>query len=187
MTSPFMWYLNRGTGVTLMALMTLSTVFGVLATGRGFTPVWPRFLTQGLHRTLSGLSATLLALHAVTAVVDEYVDIRWWHALVPLTGTYEPGWLALGVLSLDLTLAVVVTSLLRSRISPRLWFLVHLSAYAAWAAGVVHGLGIGTDAGRSWFTTLTIVCVSLVGVAAITRIAGSTRRSRQNRVEAMSR
>ena len=146
MTTPILWYLNRGTGVALLVLFTLTVVLGVLSTGRGFTTLWPRFLTQGLHRTLAGLSTGLLLAHALTAVIDEYVDIRWWQAVVPFGATYEPLWLALGTLSLDLTVMVVVTSLLRSRISTRAWFLIHLLSYAAWLAAVVHGLGIGTDA-----------------------------------------
>ena len=38
----------------------------------------------------------LLALHVTTAVVDTYVDIRWWQAVLPWVGsTYLPLWLGL--------------------------------------------------------------------------------------------
>ncbi|MBK9474982.1 MAG: ferric reductase-like transmembrane domain-containing protein [Tetrasphaera sp.] len=170
MTSPFMWYLNRGTGVVLLGLLSMTTVLGILATGRQFSARWPRFVTQGLHRALAGLSVALLLVHIVTAVVDEYVDIRWWQALVPFGGTYKPLWLGLGALALDLLIAVVITSLLRDRISPRLWFVVHLLAYAAWAVSVVHGLGIGSDSRRDWMVSLTLVCVSMVGAGALGRL-----------------
>lgn len=175
MTTPILWYLNRGTGVALLVLFTLTVVLGVLSTGRGFTTLWPRFLTQGLHRTLAGLSTGLLLAHALTAVIDEYVDIRWWQAVVPFGATYEPLWLALGTLSLDLTVMVVVTSLLRSRISTRAWFLIHLLSYAAWLAAVVHGLGIGTDATSDWFLATTWVCVAAGVVAVFARIAIGAR------------
>ena len=55
MTSPLLWYLNRGTGVVLLVLFTATVVLGVLATGRSTTPLWPRFVTQGLHRSLAAL------------------------------------------------------------------------------------------------------------------------------------
>ena len=42
-------------------------------------------------------------------VLDEFVDVRWWHAIVPFTGTYEPVWTGLGTLASDLVVAVVVT------------------------------------------------------------------------------
>ncbi len=110
-TSPLLWYLNRGTGIVLLLLMTLTTVLGVLATARTFHPSWPRFVTQSLHRALAGTSVLLLVVHAVSAVVDEFVDIRWWQALVPWGATYQPLYLSIGTLALDLVALVVVTSL----------------------------------------------------------------------------
>ncbi|MGB7817692.1 MAG: ferric reductase-like transmembrane domain-containing protein [Ornithinibacter sp.] len=178
MTSPLLWYLNRGTGVVLLVVFTLTVVLGVLATGRTATPLWPRFVTQGLHRTLAALSVLLLTAHALSAVVDEYVDIRWWQALVPVGGTYQPLWLGLGTLALDLTLVVVATSLARSRMPHRAWFLVHLTTYAAWVAGVVHGIGIGTDASRGWMVLTTAGCVAAVVVASLARVVAVVRGRR---------
>src|SRR6478752_4207545 len=106
---PFLWYLNRSTGLVLLVLLTASTVLGVLAmngrAGRGL----PRFVTQALHRNL-----VLLVVHVASAVADTFVDIRWWQAFVPVGATYLPLWLGLGTVSLDLMALVVLTSLLRS-------------------------------------------------------------------------
>ncbi len=175
MTSPLLWYLGRGTGVVLLVLMTLTTVLGVLATGRSFHPSWPRFVTQSLHRALAGTSVLLLVVHVVSAVVDEYVDIRWWQALVPWGATYRPLYLSLGTLALDLIVLVVVTSLLRAHLSEGLWRAVHLTSYAAWGLSVVHGLGIGTDTALSWFALLTWSCVAAVAVAGLARVVGVGR------------
>lgn len=170
MTSPLLWYLNRGSGIVLVVLFTLTVVLGVLATGRGTSRWWPRFVTQGLHRGLSAVAVLLLLLHAVVAVVDEYVDIRWWQAVVPVGSSYEPLWLGLGTLSLDLTVLVVATSLVRARLPHRVWFLVHLTTYAAWLLGVVHGLGIGTDADLGWSMGITASCVGVVALAGLSRL-----------------
>ena len=170
MTSPLLWYLNRGTGVVLLLVFTATVVLGVLATGRSATPLWPRFITQGLHRALAALSVFMLTAHVVSAVVDSYVDIRWWQAFVPFGATYEPVWLALGAISLDLLFVVVATSLARSRMPHRVWFLVHLSTYAAWAAAVVHGLFIGTDSSTGWMVAITVGCVAAVGLAVVARV-----------------
>ena len=176
MTTPVLWYLNRGTGIGLLVVFSLTVVLGVLATGRRATPLWPRFVTQGLHRTLAALSVLLLLAHAVTAVVDEYVDIRWWQTVVPFGATYEPVWLGLGALALDLTLVIAATSMARGRLSHRVWFAVHLTTYVAWAAGVVHGLGIGTDSADRWMVALTLACVVAVVVAAVARVVDVRRR-----------
>ena len=77
----------------------------------------------------------MLVAHVVTAVVDKYVDIRWWQALVPVGATYEPLWLGLGTLSLDLVAAVTVTSLLRTRLGHRSWRTVHLLLVARLGVG----------------------------------------------------
>lgn len=176
MTTPVLWYLNRGTGISLIVVFSLTVVLGVLATGRSTSPLWPRFVTQGLHRTLAALSVLLLASHAVSAVVDEYVDIRWWQAVVPFGATYQPVWLGLGTLALDLTLVVVATSLARGHLPHSAWFLVHVMTYAAWAAGVVHGFGIGTDAARGWMAAITLGCVASVAAAVAARGVDLRRR-----------
>ena len=175
MTSPLLWYLNRGTGVVLLVVMTLTTLLGMLATGRGFRPWWPRFVTQGVHRSLAGTSVLLLIGHVVSAVVDEFVDIRWWQAVVPWGATYRPLYLSLGTLALDLVALVVVTSLLRARLPDRVWRSVHVSSYVAFGLAVVHGLGTGTEAGRGWFPALTWCCASVVALAAAARLVGVRR------------
>ena len=181
MTSPLLWYLNRGTGVVLLIAFTATVVLGVLATGRSATPLWPRFITQGLHRALAASTVLMLVAHVVSAVVDEYVDIRWWQAFVPFGSSYEPLWMALGAISLDLLALVIATSLARARIAHRVWFLVHLTTYVAWAAALVHGLFIGTDSAQSWMVTIYVACVAAVGLAVLARVVAVLNRKRVNR------
>lgn len=173
MDGPLLWYLNRSTGFVVLGLFTLTTVLGVLATGGRAGRGLPRFVTQSLHRNLALISVTMLVAHVVTAVVDSYVDIRWWQAFVPYVGsTYEPLWLALGTLALDLTLVVVLTSLVRSRMRHRPWRLVHLLAYAGWGLSVAHALGIGTDtgSGEAWPVAVAAGCVAAVLAAGVVRL-----------------
>lgn len=172
MDGPFLWFLNRGTGFVLLVLLTVTVVVGISATrGRAGGHV-PRFLTQTLHRDLGLLTAVALAVHVTTAVIDSYVDIRWWHALLPVGATYQPWWLGLGTLALDLVAVVVITSLLRHRLPRRLWWLVHLTTYVVWALAVAHGLGIGTDTGSGFATVVYLTCAGAVGLVLLVRLAG---------------
>jgi sulfoxide reductase heme-binding subunit YedZ len=172
MDGPLLWFLNRGTGFVLLALLTLTVVVGISATrGRAGGHV-PRFLTQTLHRDLGLLTAVGLTVHVTTAVIDSYVDIRWWHAVVPVGATYEPFWLGLGTLALDLVAVVVLTSLLRHRLPQRLWRVLHLTTYAVWGLSVAHGLGIGTDTGSRFATAVYLACAGAVGLAVLVRLAG---------------
>jgi len=170
MTSPLLWYVNRGSGVVLLLVLTLTTVLGILSTSRRFSALWPRFVTQGLHRSVAGTAAVLLVAHATSAVVDTYVDIRWWQALVPFGATYKPLYLSLGTLALDLIGVIIVTSVMRDRIPTRTWRAVHVLSYLTFGVAVVHGVGIGTDAGQRWSVLLTLACVGLVALATLARL-----------------
>ena len=172
---PLLWFLNRGSGFVLLAALTGTVVLGILATqGRAGARV-PRFVTQTLHRDVGLLSTVFLVVHVTTAVVDTYVDIAWWQALAPFGATYQPLWLGIGAVSLDLILVVIVTSLLRHRIPHRLWRTLHLSTYAAWALGVVHGLGIGTDTGTTAATAAYLASVGCVFIALGVRVHSRQR------------
>jgi len=167
---PLLWFVNRGSGFALLAVLSLTVLLGVIARGGRAGGLVPGFVLQSLHRSTSLLGVSLLGVHVLTAVADEFVDIRWWDAVLPLGAEYEPLWLGLGALSLDLALAVVVTSLLRTRIGHETWRVVHVLAYAAWTVGVVHGLGIGTDTGEPWAAAVYLGSVVVVGTAGLIRL-----------------
>jgi len=169
LNGPLLWFANRGTGFVLLVLLTLSTMLGVLATARVSPRLWPRMLSQGLHRNVSLLAVTFLGAHVTTAVVDTFVDIRWWNAFVPFSGTYQPLWLGLGSFALDLLIAVTATSVLRHRMSHRPWRAVHVLAYAAWGLGLAHGMAMGTDAATSWGAAINYGCLAAVFVAVLAR------------------
>jgi len=167
---PVLWYANRACGFVLLALLTLTTTAGVLAGALPGTRDWPRAATQSLHRNLGLLSVLFLVVHIASAVIDEFVDIRWWQALVPFTSPYERGWLGIGVVALDLILAVALTSLARPRINHQVWQRIHWFSYAAWLLGMIHGIGMGTDASSRWGLGISIGCAVMVAVAVGVRL-----------------
>ncbi len=170
---PLFWYLNRSTGIVLLVLLTASMVLGVLSMGGRPGKGLPRFVSQAMHRNIALLSVLMLLAHVTTAVVDEYVDIRWWQALVPVGATYQPLWLGLGTLSLDLMAAVTITSLLRRRLDHRTWRTVHLLSWLAWASAAAHSVGIGTDLAAP--TGLAVLpaaaCLAAVLLALVVRLS----------------
>lgn len=183
---PLLWFLNRSTGIVLLAALSASVVLGVLALGGRAAGDgggrMPRFVTAHLHRNLALGSVLLLVAHVTTAVIDTYVDIRWWQALVPFGATYEPLWLGIGTLSLDLMVAVSLTALLRDRIGQRAWRPVHYLSWAAWGAGALHGVMIGTDlkdpeTWTRWALLPTALSIGAVALALLWRLtAGAGRR-----------
>jgi methionine sulfoxide reductase heme-binding subunit len=174
-SNSILWYTTRGAGAVTLILLTSVVVLGVLSTLRVQSESWPRFLTTGLHRNLALMTLVFLALHIVTAVVDPFTNLGWAAALIPFSSYYRTFWLGLGVISFEVLVAVVVTSLARGILGHRAWRAIHWLTYAAWPVGVLHGLGTGTDTWSVWMLAITAACVAAVGLALALRLnAGST-------------
>ncbi|MFF4591386.1 ferric reductase-like transmembrane domain-containing protein [Streptomyces sp. NPDC001388] len=179
MNSATLWYANRATGAVCLVLLTVVVLLGVAVRLRTRIPGLPRFGTVSLHRALSLSVTAFLALHITTAVMDTHVDITVTDVLLPFVSGYQPLWLGLGTVSVDLLLAVLITSLLRERLGHRAWRAVHWLAYAAWPVALVHGIGIGTDTGTDWMTWLTVACVAAVTAAFAARLVHAARAARR--------
>lgn len=178
MSDQILWFASRGSGVVSLILATAVVCLGFLTVARWQRPAWPRFLTAELHRRITLLSVVFLAIHIITAVLDPYTSLGLVAAVVPLASSYRPVAVALGVISVDLIAALVVTSLLRERIGHRVWRAVHWVAYGAWPLALLHGLTAGTDAFTPWLLAVEIACCAAVTAALAWRIAaGSPRRA----------
>ncbi len=169
MEGPVLWYLNRGSGAVTMVLLTLTVVLGVLSLGGLPARRVPRFVLQSLHRNAALLAFVLLAVHIASSVVDQYVDIRWWQAFVPVGATYEPLWLGLGAVAVDLMLVIAATSILRRRLRDRTWRLLHQLAWPMWGLSLTHGIGMGTDLRDGWWL-VSLACGAAVAVALVYRL-----------------
>lgn len=168
------WYATRATGIVALLLLTLTVVLGVIDVARFSSERFPRFLIDGVHRTVSLLAVAFLLVHIVTAVLDEFAPINLIAGIVPFSSPYRPFWLGLGAISFDLMLAVAITSLLRARLGHRIWRAVHWLGYACWPLALLHGLGTGSDTRERWVLVVTTICV-LAGLAAgLYRILTST-------------
>jgi methionine sulfoxide reductase heme-binding subunit len=174
-----LWFAARGAGIVLLLLFTAVTCLGIVTVVRWQSASWPRFLTAELHRNLALLSVVFLVIHVVTAILDPFVTMGWLSVVVPLASDYRPVWVGLGALSVDLFIAIAVTSLLRARVGQRVWRAVHWLAYASWPLAVLHSIGTGSDSGAWWMRQIDLICVFAVGGAVVWRlVAGRSNRSR---------
>jgi len=121
------------------------------------------------------LVLVFLALHVGTTVVDTYTSIPATAAFLPFASVYKAPWLGLGAVAVDLLVAVLVTSLFRSRLGLRAWRRLHWLAYACWPVALAHGLGTGTDRRTLWIFAGALGCVAAVAAAATWRLATAPR------------
>ena len=170
MNTDALWYLGRGTGVMALLLLSAAVVAGVLTrSGQPIAGV-PRFAVAVVHRNAGLIATVLLLVHVTTLLFDPYAQLTVADLVVPFRGAYRPLWLGLGTVAFDLLLAIVVTSLLRTRIGLRGWRAVHWFAYAAWPVALLHALGNGTDAGLWWLRVLAAACFATVATAVAWRV-----------------
>jgi methionine sulfoxide reductase heme-binding subunit len=165
------WYVTRASGTVALVLLTAAVVIGIAAIARLRGPGMPRFMIDGVHRTVSLLALVLLVIHIITSVLDSFAPISIVDAFIPFVGSYRPFWLGLGAVAFDLLLAVIITSLIRRRLGHATWRGVHWLAYACWPVAVLHGFGTGSDVHQTWMLLIDIACIGAVLVAVVIRVA----------------
>lgn len=178
MTDQLYWFATRGAGVVSLLLFTAVMCIGIFTTMRWQSTHWPRFLTAELHRSLALLSVVFLVVHVVTAIVDPFTHLGLSAALIPFASSYRPLWVGLGVISIDLGVAVLVTSILKARVGQRVWRAIHGLAYASWPLAILHSIGSGSDAMSPWMLSIDVICGAAVMIAVAWRVLVSRGSNR---------
>ena len=166
----WLWYATRGLGAATLIVLTGTVVLGIVTATRWIGESTPAFVAADMHRNLSLLGMTLLIAHIVTTVLDPFAGITVRDVVVPWGAQYRPIWLGLGVAATWILVGVTATSLLRDRIGPRVWRLIHWIAYGSWPLAVVHGLGTGSDQQAPWLLAIVASCVAAVVFSLVFRL-----------------
>jgi sulfoxide reductase heme-binding subunit YedZ len=172
MSAETTWVLLRVAGIVALAALTISVASG-LAGPAVRAPAW-RGVLVSVHRASALLGLSLTLGHVVLAVVDPWVEVSAAAAVVPGASTWEPMWVGVGAVAVDLLVVVAVTSALRSR-GPRAWWTAHVLTYPAWLLATGHALAIGTDAWRTPYLGAGAVGALLVAAAAVARARAARR------------
>jgi methionine sulfoxide reductase heme-binding subunit len=174
-SSTWLWYATRASGIMALILLTITMVLGLATTNRLRARNWPGYAQQEIHRRVSMIAMVFLGIHVLTSVLDTFVSIGWTSIVVPFTSPYDRLWVGVGTVALDLMLAVFVSSLLRARMKPGLWRGLHWLVYACWPIALVHTFGMGTDSRQPWVIVLGALCVAAVGGALLWRLRDTGR------------
>ena len=164
-----LWYAGRGAGVVAFVLLSGVLVLGIVIWSARPLPGLPRFAVVALHRSIALLAVVFVAVHVLTLRLDPYAELSWLDLVLPTGRTLHPVGYGLGAVALDLIAAVVVTSLVRTRLSPRWWRRIHGLSYVLWVVALVHVVLSGTDIGTTWLVGTLLVAGIAVVVAAGSR------------------
>ena len=177
LTTPYLWYTTRATGLVALILFTMVVTLGTLVANRiGGTTVG-RFEINELHRSLSMVAVVFLAIHIITTVLDSYVSTGIISAFIPMTSAYKRVAITLGAVAFDLILAVWISSLLKLRITNTSWRFIHWFSWISVVTALVHAYMSGTDSRTGIGLVLVSACSGVVVLAALWRFFGLPTRA----------
>ncbi|WP_256987781.1 hypothetical protein [Streptomyces sp. BR123] len=159
-------FLDFGAGVLSLVSLTSAVLWGLAATDRLLFTSGLRIVAQGVHRGLAVSGLGFLALHIWIKIAESRTGVV--NALIPFTDEDQPVLIGLGSLAGYLFISVAVSGAVRSAFATKgrslWWRALHVGAYPAWGASLVHGLQSGRVA-AGWVTVAYGMCI--VGVAGV--------------------
>ncbi|MFJ8104653.1 cytochrome b/b6 domain-containing protein [Streptomyces sp. NPDC096132] len=175
-------FLNFGAGVLSLVSLSCSVIWGLVAQDRIFLNTRQRIIGQGIHRTTAVASIGFLLIHVITKINLEHATVL--AALIPFSGGITGiGFLVgLGSLAGMLMIFVGITGALRNHFAAPAevaarWRAMHMLAYPAWCAALVHGLYAGRQA-KPIFVIMYSLC--LLGVMAALALRAAPRPVKRN-------
>jgi len=162
---PTFWLLARATGLTAYLLLTVAVLGGLVLKSRPFgARVRPAAVTD-VHRFLTLLALSALAVHVATLVLDTTIHMPLIALVVPGASPYRPLAVAFGVVACELAALIAVSFSLRRRIGFRAWRRLHWCAYLVFLLATAHGIAAGTDSAQPWASALYLGAVGAVAFA----------------------
>ncbi|TYB40092.1 hypothetical protein [Actinomadura chibensis] len=156
-------------GVFALVSLSLTVMVGVLATDQAILAPARRVRAQAAHRALAFLAVATLVLHIASQIARHRIGAA--QAFLPLSADHLADY-GLGTLALYLMVVAFAGGIARGRFAaarrPWTWRALHLTAYAAWPVGVLHGLTSGRPP-APWVTAGYLLCLAGVALAVAAR------------------
>ncbi|MFD9130227.1 hypothetical protein [Kitasatospora sp. NPDC059571] len=156
-------FLGVAAGVLALVSFSSAVLWGLAATDRLLLHPVHRLAAQAIHRAMGIAGVVFLVLHVWMNLIQDRIGAL--AAFVPFTDPHQPMLYGLGVVAAYLFIAVALAGAARGLLvrtgKARRWRIVHICAYPAWGAALIHGL----NAGRlpaPWVSVL--YCAAVVGV-----------------------
>ncbi|MGW3952783.1 cytochrome b/b6 domain-containing protein [Streptomyces sp. NPDC004752] len=168
-------FLNFGAGVLSLVCLTCSVIWGLVAQDRLILNTRQRIVAQGIHRVTAVASIAFLLVHiTIKLALDHTVLIA---AVIPfsLGVSGSGGLIGLGSLAALLMIFVGITGALRNQFASPApvaarWRAMHMLAYPALCAALIHGLFAGRPA-KTFFMVSYELCLAGVMAALALRAA----------------
>jgi sulfoxide reductase heme-binding subunit YedZ len=149
------WITSRAAGSLALVLASAAVCLGLLmgtrlVKGRGLD-------LRVVHETLSLATMVALAVHGLSLLGDRFLHPSIADVTVPFVGGYKTVWTSVGIVAAWGLVALGLSYYARGRIGQQRWRRLHRFTALAWLLGIVHTLGEGTDAGKTWFLAMVAI------------------------------
>ncbi|WAP54327.1 hypothetical protein [Streptomyces sp. S465] len=172
-------FLDFGAGVLALVCLTSAALWGLAATDQLILHTHQRLIAQAIHRAAAVAGLLFLVLHIWVKIAESHTDAT--AVALPFADANQPVLIGLGTIAGYLFVIAAVTGAVRgsfasaghSRWRYRWWRALHVGAYPAWCAALIHGLKAGRAA-KTWATYGYLAALAGVAVALWLRLV--TRR-----------
>jgi sulfoxide reductase heme-binding subunit YedZ len=160
------WITSRAAGIAALILSSVSVCVGLLMSGRlrGSRGAELRVA----HEALSLATLGALVVHGLTLLGDSFLHPSLADVALPFASSYKTLWTSMGIVAFWSLALLGGSYYLRAKIGVQRWRRLHRLTALAWALGLAHSLGEGTDAGQTWFLAMTgIVAIPPLALLAV--------------------
>lgn len=169
-TDQFFWVLARVAGLGSYASLSIALVTGIALRTAVLDWLGSNRAVRAVHEYSTVLWIPLAVLHLLSLLLDRTARIGLLDLVVPFHSSYGTLAIGIGALSVDLLIAVTVTSFLKRQPGKEIWLWIHRLSYAAFALAFLHAVLSGTDfsdpavSAITWGTAATLLTLTIVRV-----------------------
>ena len=152
------WITSRAAGTVALLTSSAAVCAGLLMSGRLGRVRIPDL--RVVHEMLSLTTIAAIVLHGAALLGDTYLRPSIADVTIPFASSYKTLWTTTGIVAGWGVVLLGLSFYARARIGIEGWRVLHRFTALAWLLGVIHSLGEGTDAGQTWFLTMTLIAVA---------------------------
>ncbi len=165
------WYVVRAGGLLGFLFLSLGVILGVSLSSRRTPARWPRFALEDVHRYIGLLTGMFISIHVLGLLLDSYLGLGVGALLIPGLSSYRPVWTAVGVVAMELMLALALTNRYRKRLPYAFWRRAHTVNFLVWGLVLLHGIAAGSDSDAMWAVAVYVLAAGAVAGATARRLA----------------
>ena len=146
--------LIRGSGIGAFALLSASTIWGLLVSSKLLGRLVKAKPLTWFHESLGIGALIATAVHIVVISIDDFVAFSWEEILIPGRSDWHPYPIAFVIAAFYGLIVVAGSFYVKKWIGHRAWRAVHFASFGIFVSSLLHGILAGTD-------TLTPVMLGL--------------------------